>query len=550
MRIPAENSQRIQLFNEILHDCLVSRQERMLDYETHRTYFLYGSPDGVKTSQNQLADKTSLMLSYIFSQDGLRFSASFDRFLAPIELISSESITREWKRANSDEVFQRCLTWASVYNSTIFQALWVGDGIKPYMISPHNFGVLNEAVMDLDDQEAFVHVYEVSLDQLERVLINHPGRDEILARLSVGEPQQGQYEGLARLVIAASNLGQQGGSMAGYLRNGTAQEYSARTQQKMVELCELWIWNDDTDDYQIVTMAGENVVIFDRKNFYLKGDHPFVHVCIDPVADYFWGASITGRVETLQDIRVERMMGVRKIMRKQIDPPFFISGIPGITDEKVRALQEAGSYIYSQMPNGTVNPIRPEMPQDIWAEIKEIDNEFDMRLGLANILGGQGEPGVRSADHAFTLANLAASRIIQQALKVERILEKIGTLYWKLMHTYDGEHVYHQEGLPPFMFSQIQETPVITVEAHTASPIFKHDQLNQAALLFKAGAMDAEDLLDVARPANLEYIKRKLKQREKVQQEIAMHNMKLQEEAIHAGIEKKISPLVHHVPKK
>ena len=69
--------------------------------------------------------------------------------------------------------------------------------------------------------------------------------------------------------------------------------YKARVAEETVEMHELWVWNDETEDYQVVTIASPDVIIYDRPGAAcsLKGECPFVQICPNPLYDYFWGAS-------------------------------------------------------------------------------------------------------------------------------------------------------------------------------------------------------------------------------------------------------------------
>ena len=68
---------------------------------------------------------------------------------------------------------------------------------------------------------------------------------------------------------------------------------------------ELWIYDDEIDDYLCVTIADPNVVIFDRaaKMMFLEGEVPFVQISPNPQYDYYWGQSEVQRLIFLQDMR-------------------------------------------------------------------------------------------------------------------------------------------------------------------------------------------------------------------------------------------------------
>ena len=65
--------------------------------------------------------------------------------------------------------------------------------------------------------------------------------------------------------------------------------YKAVVAEETVEMKELWLWNDETADYQVVTMADPDVIIYDRPgaSLFLKGELPFIQVCPNPQFDYY-----------------------------------------------------------------------------------------------------------------------------------------------------------------------------------------------------------------------------------------------------------------------
>jgi hypothetical protein len=63
---------------------------------------------------------------------------------------------------------------------------------------------------------------------------------------------------------------------------------------------ELWVWNDETQDYQVVTMADPDIFIYDRPgaSVFLRGELPFVQICPNPQFDYYWGQSRSSPFES------------------------------------------------------------------------------------------------------------------------------------------------------------------------------------------------------------------------------------------------------------
>jgi hypothetical protein len=50
---------------------------------------------------------------------------------------------------------------------------------------------------------------------------------------------------------------------------GDYNKYKARVAEDVVEMKELWLWNDEEEDYQVVTLAAPGIVIYDRPGKHL-----------------------------------------------------------------------------------------------------------------------------------------------------------------------------------------------------------------------------------------------------------------------------------------
>jgi hypothetical protein len=168
------------------------------------------------------------------------------------------------------------------------------------------------------------------------------------------------------------------------------------------------------------------------------------------------------------------------------------------------------------MPNAKADRLAPDMPHSLFEVIHEVDDMFGEASGISSVLSGKGESGVRSAGHASQLARLGSSRAKKRALIVEDSLEKVATLYLKLMQSYDDTHFRDEDG-NPFIAEQFTKNFVVKVDAHSNSPIFTEDLRELAFNLFKAQAIDKESLLDLVEPPMKQLIKDKLKKREKEQ---------------------------------
>jgi hypothetical protein len=521
MRIPTKDLEREFFYRDLIEKCMVSLIERKGDYASLRAWFLFGAgPDENPALFNKIYPHIDQLTSFLYSAETTRFSINVGAAVAGQEHIKIPRLTSalndEWLNSNADQVFSSALTWALVFNST-FIKLVVNNGIHPYMVEPSSIGVLREDVTYTDRQEAIVQTYYITKSDLYNRLYSHPKREEIVKKIQVAmhTKTEDMPEGLDRLIISQSNptiFGNVNLDLYGTNR------YKARVAEDTVKMYELWVWNDETQDYQVVTMADPDIFIYDRPgaSVFLKGELPFIQICPNPQFDYYWGQSEVARLNLLQAVRNNRMSEILDLLSKQVSPPKVFSGFMGITDEKAFAFNRPGSFVSSDMPNAKVDSIAPEMPASLFEVIHEIDAMFAEASGISSVLSGRGEQGVRSAGHASQLARLGSSRAKKRALIVEDSLEKVATLYLKLIQAYDNTHFTDEEG-NKFIAEQFTKDFVVKVDAHSNSPIFTEDMRQLAFNLFKAQAIDKESLLDLLEPPMKQLLIDKLKKREKMQ---------------------------------
>jgi hypothetical protein len=518
MKIPSNPAAREDFYLDIMQKCLVSREERRGDYTSLKSYYLFGTaPEQPPAYFNKIHPHLDQLTSFLYSAETTRFSIATGASVPVEEQNKTPTLTQalndEWLNSNADQVFSTALTWALVYN-TSFIKLTYRNGINPYMIEPSSMGVFREDSPYSDRQEALVQVYYITKSELYARLYSHPKRENIVSRVTSGSRDQESEipEAVNRIVMSQTNPTIYGNvNMELYGMN----RYKAKVAEELIEMHELWVWNDDTADYQVVTIASPRVIIYDRPgaSLFLKGECPFIQICPNPQYDYYWGQSEVQKMTMLQELRNTRMTEILDLLSKQVAPPKVFSGLSGILDEKYLAMNRAGSYIASDMPGAKVDNLAPEMPGDLFEVIHEIDSMFEEVSGIGNVLSGKGESGVRSAGHASQLARLGSSRAKKRALIVEDSLEKVATLYMKMMKQYDDTHFLDSNG-KKFIAEQFTNDFVVKVDAHSNSPIFTEDLKQLAFNLFKAGAIDKESLLDLVEPPMKQLLKEKLQKRE------------------------------------
>ena len=515
MRIPSNPLHREEFYLDLIQKCFVSREERKADYSALRSYYLFGAaPEESPALFNKIFPHIDQLTSFLYSAETTRFTINLGAEVSPMEHrkipVLTNKLNDEWLNSNCDQVFSTALTWALCFGTT-YVKLIVNNGVHPYMVEPSSIGVLREDVPYTDRQEAIAQTYYITKSELYARLYSHPKRDEIVKRVTSSyQPQQLDIpDGIDRIIMSQTNP-----TMTGTVNLDLSgmNRYKARVAEDTVEMTELWVWNDDTLDYQVVTIAEPDVIIYDRpgEQVFLKGELPFVQLCPNPMYDYYWGQSEVQRLVFLQSLRNKRMTEILDLLSKQVSPPTALIGFTGILDEKNFALNRAGGLLATDMPNAKVEKMAPQMPGDLFEVIREVDQMFAEASGITSVLSGRGETGVRSQGHASQLARLGSSRAKKRALVIEDSLEKVATLFLKLIQAYDDTKLKDAEGLP-FIAEQFTKNYVVKVDAHSKSPIFTEDLRQLAFNMFKAGAIDKESLIDLLEPPMKQLLKEKLK---------------------------------------
>lgn len=518
MRIPSNPVHREEFYLDLIQKCFVSREERKADYSALRSYYLFGAaPEESPALFNKIFPHIDQLTSFLYSAETTRFTINIGAEVNPLEHrkipVLTNKLNDEWLNSNCDQVFSTALTWALCFGTTYVKMI-INNGIHPYMVEPASIGVLREDVPYTDRQEAIAQTYYITKSELYARLYSHPKRDEIVKRVTSSyQPQTLDIpDGIDRIIMSQTNP-----TMTGTVNLDLSgmNRYKARVAEDTVEMTELWVWNDDTLDYQVVTIAEPDVIIYDRpgEQVFLKGELPFVQLCPNPMYDYYWGQSEVQRLVFLQSLRNKRMTEILDLLSKQVAPPTALIGFTGILDEKNFALNRAGGLLATDMPNAKVEKMAPQMPGDLFEVIREVDQMFAEASGITSVLSGRGETGVRSQGHASQLARLGSSRAKKRALIIEDSLEKVATLFLKLIQAYDDTKLKDSEGLS-FIPEQFTKNYVVKVDAHSNSPIFTEDLRQLAFNMFKAGAIDKESLIDLLEPPMKQLLKEKLKRME------------------------------------
>ena len=420
MRIPKDPVDREEFYLDLIRKCEVSIEERKVDYGSLRSWYLFGNgPDEAPALYNKIYPHLDQLTSFLYSAETTRFSINLGANVPENENtkipVLTKALNDRWLDSNTDQVFATAVTWALCYNSAFVKLVNVRGILMPFMVEPSCMGVLREDTQYTDRQEAFIQTYYITKSELYNRLYNHPNRESIVNRIQAQQHDRTEIaNGVERIIMSQTNptlYGNVNLDLAGM------NKYKAQVAEPTIAMTELYVWNDETQDYQVVTKAEPDVIIYDRtcESIFMKGETPFIQICPNPLYDYYWGGSEVQRLIYLQQLRNRRMAEILDLLSKQVSPPTALIGFTGILDEKNFALNRAGGLLATDMPNAKVEKLAPTIPPDLFREIQEIDSMFEEASGIVSVLQGRGESGVRSSGHASQLARLGSSRAKKRA---------------------------------------------------------------------------------------------------------------------------------------
>lgn len=563
----------------LIQRCRSTQRDRSHVYDRRERYYLFGSAGQDPVRYNRIDSHLDLVSSFLYSPDHAFYQISAaanapEQVVRQVTALQDE-FNEDFVNWGINDLFMDAIIWSLVYDSMHVKQGWNEVGGEGYatLVAPHNFGVFREDLPNLDAQEAFVHTYPLEYYDAVKRLVRAGLASDIDRIATQQEVRPMPFpDMLTRLIIAGTGGMNLSGNMMGSVNPDytPTENYQARTQHPIVMLDELWVWDSRCNDYRVFHVMEPDILVGDSKrtvttmlrvpkmrklleekarrvrrrrrragdgelvgildtdapgdddftvsqcNPFLPGEHPFTKVNPYRKWNYYWGKAHIDALTGLQDWLNERFEQIDDILDRQAYPPRVGTGMSGISDEKFEAFGQADSFILEQMPNAKVEELHPEMPPDLFAEVKEINVFFLEASGLTDVISGQGTEGVRSKAHAQQLARTGSGRIKKAALALESSLTRIGDVGLKLKMKNDDQPITPQEA-PEFLPAQISSKIRMKISGHSHSPLFVDDAREMAAALMKAGAIDKEMFVRMLHPANRDAILHGLQQQQKQQ---------------------------------
>jgi len=534
---------------ELIEQCNISRTDRTNRNEMMTNYALCGGEDSQRSAlYNKTYSYLDDLQSLLYSPVSLRYHIGDPDTPNILEEAKGRAASAKLRgvarKSDADTMISEAVWWSLVKGKAFIKSGFLRGEFTANLIQPENFGVRHENHRALDeDMEAFTHTTFISMEQFARMIWDRNDRDELLRKaqnyvVPMGSgPQDTQRQvvtgGLYPFQPAGSGSPNNSRGIVDWM--GTPKPtLDPLVQSHLLALDELWVWNDEKEDWATFQMIGDDMLIFGEDHIanifafdksthqsspHLKGHHPFNEFCVNPIDKYFWGRSEILNVALLQEALNSRISGINTIIKFIEDPSHKISGAAGVNQNALARFKKPGGYWNDTNPTAKIESDERRLPPELVEWVHEIERMFDEMGGLPPTARGHGEAGVRSHAHAETLVRMFSPRFKDRALLAERNVEALGGLHldmakdhidkkllaWVPEDAAGGQAMEPSELIPPpakgfvavpFAFSDLSDDATLTIDSHSSSPAFSEEAKSLMFNLFKIGAMSAEDVVE------------------------------------------------------
>lgn len=563
MRIP--RSKRLtQFVRETASACLSSRQDRINRGAFYQNYVDTGSADPASPAMyNKLFVSLDDLESLLFSPVSLRFHIGDPDIPNIVNEAKGRAAAARlrnfYRRCDADSMLSQAVNCGLIKGKGIIKQNFNHSEMSTWLVQPEDFGVLRENYTKLDqNMGAFTHSMLITPDQFEHLVAGRSDRADLMKKMKnyMREATGGLTDtrGTAMNIVVGGLYPLQAASQGGNGVNPTRglvdwmgqprPQLDPTVAQSLIELEEVWIWDDERDDWATFQLIGDDLLIMGKDTIQnalafdpttlssapsLKGIHPYSTFCPNPVPTYFWGASEVGRLIYLQEAINARLTGTNKMLRMQEDPTTRFMGSTGVNQLALSKYKKPGGHYVEGNPQAKIEKDVTQIPQDLWVSLHEYERMFDEMMGLPPVAKGHGEKGVRSGNHAEALLRMFSPRFKDRALLIERDIEHCAGLTLDLAKAHVSkklvcwvppeaaglENIATAEDLailvPPapglvpvwYTFMDLDEDMTLTVDEHSSSPAFSAEAKALVFDMLKTGIMspiEAVEHLDVTDP--------------------------------------------------
>jgi hypothetical protein len=484
--------------------CTASHGKRVPFYHRCKDLYLYGGDPLQVNRANKIRPTINTQSSFLYAPQSINFwldvppqedDPDTSSRLDP----TSENLVLAWHDSKTGKRFKQCVTWALVYGATILALLprVRVDGsvdINSYYVDPRDFGVADDTVTDLDEQEAVSITSYYSVDQIKRMLRYHPKPNEVLHSLMVGSRNMSGYEGMIQTPPNSTSFSIDPSFWKWYWQ---AFDFENPSLEPTFEITDTYAWDDELDDYRIFTTTGDTL-IWDRPISYcaVPGMLPFVKVCADEHPKWFWGISLADELAKLQMWYQDRMDDIDMLAGKVADPPVAATGVGQTFDEKLAQYKRKSGKL-TLPPGADFKSFQPDMPPALFELVTGIDTMMDEQAGHKPPMMGKMEGGGRGNEGMQAAIRVAGSQMLSKAYEIELNAQEAGRLLMAYQQRYEDSFLIDDKGRR-FLLAEMPHDVKVRVDGHSSSPIFAQQAFEVGYMLHRSQAITDEMLLRLA----------------------------------------------------
>ncbi len=503
---------------EIAEICMASQAQRAAAYRTYGQWIETGRAAGGLALANLLYSHVDRLASHLFSPTDLRFAIDFENVVGPEWYargsVIARRISREWERRNIDVNFAQGVRESLAYASCILRQIPTIDQGHPTvtsrLIPPWSFGVYNEMVTELADQEAVCETIFFNKHEVWRRIRHLDNADKLYRRImaaaqketGAGLPTSFMHQVLstATLNVSLQNATQpQPGGIVQLSNDPNFATLGPTVAAELYPMHELFVWDDDLDDHVTIQYFEPDILVAPRLkkcNLCAPNVFPYTLIQANHVANYIWGRSEITDLMELQQLLTTTLDDGRRLMGQQFDKLLAFPGFDGISRELYATFRTEGWL--GMPPGSSVEDLTPKMPPEYLPYIDNIIRLMERVSGFSNILSGSGEPGVRAGVHADTLMKTASPRLRDRALLLERQCAEAAEVTLSILEAKDARSTWTDVNNPlsDFQMRQLLDDRRISIDSHSGSPIYHDDHQNLIAFGVKSGFIGGDSAIE------------------------------------------------------
>jgi hypothetical protein len=539
MKLPQSNPRSFIL--DMRQSLMGSMQQRATDCANWDSLFYAGATRDKDTPAiaNIITGSIQTQAGNLFSPDNLTWRIEYELDMDDAILLqatrAASFVSRELRDSDVDLEFSDAVQLGLRHGSCFGSLIWDGEEFACDVITQSSVGVLNEKAKSLDDQPAFMVSYSVPAEEFANIVLKFRGTKEIAKAFDNRDGDAAlEMNDATRLVLGLNQpIGSGSSGQAGFISLLPRPPYlpSANSKGRHVAVDAIWLKRDDGRWATVYVVEGNDTIGTDQwRNFMAitpTGDenpilarrHPYWMANPYPVKGAFFGRSAIADIVEAQGFIRRHTMDLDHILDMQANPAHVGYGAIQRGEVYQQALATRNGWVTETGPNAKVQAYLPVMPPQLLEAIEVATGWASDAANRPPVTQGRGEHGVRAGAHADTLMTAASARERRPALRVLRQAGDLGDLALEILRIKDATSLPDGAG-GTFTLEALPTGFHVYCNGHTASPLFAAEYNQNADELLKAGAIDAEEYLDMKNPAGVDMLRNALKKRQAQQQKL------------------------------